>query len=78
MEKFFQSKKQKKKERYRFIVAKKNIKRNEKISFGTVAFKRLLRFNKNFLPADYYWKIKDKKIIINLKKNKPIIKSYLK
>ncbi len=67
-----------KKERYRFIVAKKNIKKNEKISFGTVAFKRLLRFNKNFLPADYYWKIKDKKIIINLKKNKPIIKSYLK
>ena len=67
-----------KRERYRFLVAKRSLNKNEKISFDTIAFKRLLKFNKNFLPANYFWKIKGKKITKKLKKNNPILKNYLK
>lgn len=64
--------KKEKKIRYRFIVAKKNIIKNVKISFDSVAFKRLLKVKNSFVPADYYWKIKGRKIIRNIKKNTPL------
>ncbi len=67
-----------KKKRYRFIVTKKKTRKNEKISFKTVAFKRLLSVNKGYKTAHDYWKIMGKKFVKDLEKNTPLLKHYYK
>lgn len=67
-----------KKKRYRFIVTKRDIYKNEKISLDTIAFKRIIKVKKEYKPAHYFWNIKGKRFSRNLKKNTPLSKQFYK